>query len=97
MYGIIPSGNGACSMVGIEVGGFLQMLVDIYELVKPQLTIIDGIMAMEGEGPARGKQETWDFYSPAGMRLRWMLFVRNQRAEARRVLTTRMPEIEVGY
>lgn len=31
---------------------FSKMLVDIYEEVKPSLTIIDGIVAMEGDGPA---------------------------------------------
>jgi len=30
---------------------FAGMLVDIYEKVKPALTIIDGIMALEGDGP----------------------------------------------
>lgn len=31
---------------------FSKMLVDIYEETKPSLTIIDGIVAMEGDGPA---------------------------------------------
>ncbi len=30
---------------------FSKMLVDIYEEVKPALTVIDGIVAMEGDGP----------------------------------------------
>jgi len=30
------------------------MLVDLYALATPQVTIIDGIMAMEGEGPGSG-------------------------------------------
>jgi ferredoxin len=33
---------------------FSQMLVDIHTLVKPQLTIMDGVTAMEGEGPGSG-------------------------------------------
>jgi ferredoxin len=33
---------------------FCQMLTDIFSAVKPQLTIMDGILAMEGEGPASG-------------------------------------------
>jgi len=31
---------------------FSKMLVDVYEEVKPALTVIDGIVAMEGDGPA---------------------------------------------
>ncbi|MCX5700068.1 MAG: DUF362 domain-containing protein [Candidatus Omnitrophica bacterium] len=35
-----------------QVNDFSRMLVDIYEEVKPALTIIDGVIAMEGDGPA---------------------------------------------
>jgi len=34
-----------------NVNDFSKMLVDIYEEVKPALTVIDGIVAMEGDGP----------------------------------------------
>jgi ferredoxin len=30
---------------------FAKILVDIYELVKPSLTVVDAILALEGEGP----------------------------------------------
>jgi len=33
---------------------FGKVLVDIYERVKPTVSIIDGIVAMEGDGPANG-------------------------------------------
>ncbi|MFA5356217.1 MAG: DUF362 domain-containing protein [Candidatus Omnitrophota bacterium] len=33
---------------------FARMLVDIYEEVRPSLTVVDGIVAMEGDGPATG-------------------------------------------
>jgi uncharacterized protein (DUF362 family)/Pyruvate/2-oxoacid:ferredoxin oxidoreductase delta subunit len=33
---------------------FARILVDIYEEAKPALTIIDGIVAMEGDGPGTG-------------------------------------------
>jgi len=33
---------------------FSKILVDIYQEAKPALTIIDGILAMEGDGPATG-------------------------------------------
>ncbi len=35
-----------------EPAEFSDMLVDVYERVRPSLTVIDGIMAMEGDGPA---------------------------------------------
>jgi len=34
---------------------FSQMLVDIFSTATPHLTIMDGIKAMEGEGPSAGK------------------------------------------
>lgn len=38
---------------------FAQMLVDLYEVAPPTLTIVDGIVALEGEGPAsRGKRRS---------------------------------------
>lgn len=33
---------------------FAKILVDIYQQAKPALTIIDGVLAMEGDGPATG-------------------------------------------
>jgi uncharacterized protein (DUF362 family)/Pyruvate/2-oxoacid:ferredoxin oxidoreductase delta subunit len=35
-----------------DVQDFSKILVDIYEEVRPCLTIVDGIVAMEGDGPA---------------------------------------------
>jgi uncharacterized protein (DUF362 family)/NAD-dependent dihydropyrimidine dehydrogenase PreA subunit len=34
--------------------GFARTLVDIYQQAKPVLTVVDGIVAMEGDGPASG-------------------------------------------
>ena len=34
---------------------FSRMLVDINEFIRPTLTICDGVMAMEGNGPSMGK------------------------------------------
>ncbi|MDD5680104.1 MAG: DUF362 domain-containing protein [Candidatus Omnitrophica bacterium] len=33
---------------------FVKIIVDVYEITKPGLSIMDGIVAMEGEGPAAG-------------------------------------------
>ncbi len=35
-----------------DVNEFSKILVDIYEEVKPALTVVDAIVAMEGDGPA---------------------------------------------
>ena len=35
-----------------EINGFANTLADIYQEARPSLTIIDGIIAMEGDGPA---------------------------------------------
>lgn len=34
---------------------FATMLVELYEFLKPRLTILDGIIGMDGNGPAAGK------------------------------------------
>lgn len=39
---------------GINVDFFAQMLLDLYLLIHPELTIVDGITGMEGDGPGNG-------------------------------------------
>ncbi|UCD49613.1 MAG: DUF362 domain-containing protein [Phycisphaerales bacterium] len=39
---------------GDDVTAFCTLLIDIFRHVGPALTIIDGIVAMEGQGPLRG-------------------------------------------
>jgi uncharacterized protein (DUF362 family)/ferredoxin len=34
---------------------FAKILVDIYEVIRPSLTLLDGIMGMEGNGPNSGR------------------------------------------
>lgn len=36
-------------------GNFSTVLVDIYSIVSPWLTVVDGIVAMEGNGPSSGQ------------------------------------------
>ena len=40
---------------------FCRMLIGIYELLGPVLTIIDGVVAMEGAGPIRGEPKALGF------------------------------------
>jgi len=56
MYGLVPCGlrrryHGDYP----KIEDFSQMLVDIYEVSRAELTIVDGIIAMEGEGPGSGR------------------------------------------
>jgi len=54
-YGVIPLGlRRRFHAEYIRSEDFSQVLTDIFSVAKPQLTIIDGIIAMEGEGPAAG-------------------------------------------
>lgn len=55
MYGTIPGGHRT-KFHGqyIRNEDFSQVVADIFSAIRPQLTIMDGIIAMEGEGPAAG-------------------------------------------
>jgi uncharacterized protein (DUF362 family)/NAD-dependent dihydropyrimidine dehydrogenase PreA subunit len=56
LYGVIPSGlRRRFHGDYLRMEDFSQMLVDIFSVARPHLTIMDGIMAMEGEGPGSGK------------------------------------------
>lgn len=39
---------------GIDRDRFAELLVRIYAAVKPAITVLDGVLAMEGQGPGRG-------------------------------------------
>jgi len=54
-YGTIPSGlRRKFHAEYMRSEDFSQVLTDIFSAIRPQLTIMDGIIAMEGEGPAAG-------------------------------------------
>jgi uncharacterized protein (DUF362 family) len=55
IYGTIPNGlRTRFHGEYVRPQNFGQVLVDIFSAIKPHLTIMDGIAAMEGEGPASG-------------------------------------------
>jgi len=56
LYGVIPGGMKQ-SLHNIARGEkkFSELLVDIYQNIKPHLTIMDAIVGMEGHGPTSGK------------------------------------------
>jgi ferredoxin len=56
LYGSIP--GGVKQMYHRDAKGeknFSNLLVDIYQNIKPELNIMDAVIAMEGEGPSSGK------------------------------------------
>ncbi|MBN1798785.1 MAG: DUF362 domain-containing protein [Spirochaetales bacterium] len=54
--GIVPGGQKSrYHEVAYATGNMGEMLVDIFQFVKPKLVINDGIVGMEGEGPLEGK------------------------------------------
>jgi uncharacterized protein (DUF362 family)/NAD-dependent dihydropyrimidine dehydrogenase PreA subunit len=58
MFGVIPLGfRHRYHRQFIRNDVFSQMLVDIYSCVPPHLTVMDGIIAMEGEGPSAGNKK----------------------------------------
>ncbi len=55
MYGVIPGGlRSAFHGRYTDPTEFSHLLVDIFASTRPHLTIMDGIVAMEGAGPANG-------------------------------------------
>lgn len=57
LYGLIP--GGLKQRIHKKAGGdkFSEILVDIYQNILPGLTIIDGILGMDGHGPASGRPQ----------------------------------------
>lgn len=58
MFGVIPGLLKAEYHFKMpKIKDFTNLLVDIYEIIKPSLVIMDAIEAMEGEGPSAGSKK----------------------------------------
>ncbi len=56
MFGAVPGRRKAeYHRLAPSLEEFSGLLVDIYAAAKPHLTVMDGILAMEGNGPAHGQ------------------------------------------
>ena len=56
LYGCVPGLKKAeYHMQAVHPDVFSQLLVDIFSVVKPKLSIMDGIMGMDGNGPSHGR------------------------------------------
>lgn len=51
---------------GVDTGTFARMLVALYLTLKPRLTIADGIVGMEGNGPGSGTPKELGFIAASG-------------------------------
>lgn len=58
MFGIVPGRRKAeCHIrFGNDLLSFSKLLIDLYRFKKPVITIIDGILGMDGNGPANGRK-----------------------------------------
>jgi uncharacterized protein (DUF362 family)/NAD-dependent dihydropyrimidine dehydrogenase PreA subunit len=56
LYGCIPGKRKVAGhfRVGKDFDAFALMILDIWEVLTPSLTILDGVVAMDGPGPSRG-------------------------------------------
>ncbi len=56
LFGCIPGTRKALwhLKAGEDRKLFAQMLIDLYQIIRPSLTILDGIVGMEGNGPGSG-------------------------------------------
>ncbi|MGM0438169.1 MAG: DUF362 domain-containing protein [Bacillota bacterium] len=62
LFGIIPGLLKAEYHLNLqEVEHFSEMLVDLAEFISPELTIMDGILGMEGDGPSGGQVKRFNY------------------------------------
>lgn len=58
MFGIVPGRRKAEAHIrfGNDLFSFSKFLIDLYRFRKPVITIMDGILGMDGNGPANGRK-----------------------------------------
>ena len=56
LYGVVSGFNKSkYHLVAFHPKEFAELLVSIYEVIRPSLTIMDAVVGMEGEGPYKGE------------------------------------------
>lgn len=62
MFGVIPGfRKGEYHKEAPKPEMFAEVIVDIFSLVKPRITLVDAVMGMEGDGPASGEPKYLGF------------------------------------
>jgi len=60
LFGVIPgTRKREVHLCAPGIQDFSQTLVDVLELVRPELTLIDGVLGQEGHGPGMGGTPRW--------------------------------------
>lgn len=55
LFGLVPGITKAEYHFNLQkISDFCHMLIDLHDIITPELTIMDGILGMEGEGPSSG-------------------------------------------
>lgn len=55
LFGVVPGlSKGECHLMLPGKDSFARLIVDIAELVRPAISVIDGVWGMEGDGPSAG-------------------------------------------
>jgi uncharacterized protein (DUF362 family) len=60
LFGTVPGPRKVLQHItyGHREGEFLEMLIGLAALLRPALTVVDGVVAMEGNGPGSGSPRT---------------------------------------
>lgn len=61
LFGVVPGGVYGWPKNLLHVRGIENSIVDLAATIKPQLTIVDAVMAMEGDGPIMGRPRALGF------------------------------------
>jgi ferredoxin len=57
LFGCVPGKRKVAAhfRTGRAVDSFARSLLDLWDILKPVLTVLDGVVAMDGPGPSRGR------------------------------------------
>src|SRR3990172_2744264 len=81
---------------GHDKMAFAKMLVELYTLLSPSLTILDGIVGMEGDGPGSGSPREMGIVAASGDAVALDLVVSRMVGLKREELPTTMAALELG-
>ncbi len=60
LFGIVPGRKYGYPKNFLHFKGIPQCILDINRLVQTKLSIVDGIVAMQGDGPIMVRHTSWD-------------------------------------
>src|SRR5207247_11012475 len=61
LFGAVPGAVYGWPKNLLHVRGIEQSIIDLTAAIKPQLTIVDGVVGMEGDGPIMGRPRPLGF------------------------------------